>query len=131
MRNVKGRGRTRRTPGEMNGLEKAYAEELERRRLAGEIHAWKFEALNFRLAKACYYKPDFLVVLANGLIELHETKGWFEAQAKVRTKVVCEIHPWFVFRLVQRIKKKDGGGFHITVMGPSLNADEEASYENE
>lgn len=122
---VKGRGRTRRTPGVMNKLESDYAEELERRRLAGEIYAWVFEPMNFRLAKKCFYNPDFMVVMADGLIEFHETKGFYEATAKIRNKVVARDHPWFVFRLVQRIKKKDGGGFAITVIGPAVEGEDD------
>lgn len=118
------RGRTRRTPGKMNKLEESYSKELERRRLAGEIHAWAFEPMNFRLAHRCYYKPDFMVIMADGTVEFHEAKGHFEEQSKVRTKVVAEKHPWFVFRLVRRLPKKQGGGFDIAVIGPFPDDDE-------
>ncbi len=109
----------------MNKLERDYASVLEDRRLAGEIYAWKFEPLTFRLARLCTYKPDFFVLFPDGIIEFHETKGFYEQHAKIKNKVVARDHPWFVFRLVQRITKKDGGGFAISVIGPVCEGEDD------
>lgn len=95
-----------REPGSMNRLEAAYAEHLEMRRLAGEILSWKFGVLKLRLAKATFYDTDFLVVLANGEVEVHETKGWMRDDAAVKLKVAAEMFP-FRFILVQRKRKSD------------------------
>jgi len=81
-------GRNRHSTGEMNGLEKRYALHLELRRQTGEIQAWKFEALKLKLAPATFYTPDFLLLMADGKTELHETKGSFiEDDAAVKIKV--------------------------------------------
>lgn len=115
------RGRTKRTPGVMNGLEKSYSQLLEQQKLSGEIVSWQFEAMNIRLAPKCFYKPDFLVITKEGFVEFHETKGHFESAAKVRVKVVAEKYPFFVFRLVRKKLKRDGGGFLIEVIGPAVH----------
>jgi len=86
----------------MNKLECDYSEHLEARRLAGEITAWKFEPFNLRLAPGASYKPDFLVVCSDGILELHETKGFWREAARLRIKVAAEAFPWFRFLAVQR-----------------------------
>lgn len=93
------RGRTaRHVPGRMNGTEKRYAQRLENRRLAGEVAGYWFESVKFRLADKTWYAPDFLVMLADGTLELHETKGWIEEDAAVKMKVTSEV--FWLFKLV-------------------------------
>lgn len=110
----------------MNNLELAYSLQLEEQRLEGEIMAWEYEPMNIRVARPqCYYKPDFLVITKEGFVEFHETKGGhFEHDSIVRTKVVSEKFPYFVFRLVRKRPKKLGGGFVITTMGAGKIEDE-------
>ena len=110
-------GRTRRNPGEMNKLETEYAAHLELLKRAGEIADYKFERFKLRLAKLCYITVDFAVMLPDGVIEFHETKGFMEDDAAVKLKVVAEEFWWFRFKLVKKVAKKDGGGFKITVIG--------------
>jgi len=117
---VRARGRTRRTPGTMNRLEKAYSETLEQMRIDGLIHAWAYEPMNLRLARKCFWKPDFLVVMEDGLVEFHECKGFMEGHAMVRIKTAAEKYPWFVIRVVKRRLKRDGGGFDVRVVGPEV-----------
>jgi hypothetical protein len=118
---TRARGRTRRTPGVMNGLEKAWSLELDAKQAAGEIIRWDFEPCTLRLAFGrCTYKPDFLVITKEGYVEFHETKGHFENESKVRLKVAADRYPEFVFRLIQKRRKKDGGGFEQTIFGPAL-----------
>jgi hypothetical protein len=105
----KGRG-VRRESGQMNGLEKKYAKRLESLKAAGEILEWHFEAVKLRLAPATFYTPDFLVMLADCTIELHETKGYWEEDAKVKVKVAASLFP-FVFRTV-RHNSKTGWQIH-------------------
>lgn len=107
-------GRTRCEPGTMNKLETAYAEELERRKLIGEVADYRFEELKLRLAKRTYLTVDFFVMLADGTLEAHECKGFMEDDAAVKLKVAAEKFWWFKFYLVQARRKRDGGGFTVT-----------------
>ena len=118
---MRARGRTRRTPGVMNGLEKAWSLHLQEQKHAGEIVEWWFEPMSIRLARPrCGYKPDFMVVTKDGFVEFHETKGHMEAAAFVRLKVAAEKFPQFVFRLIKKRLKRDGGGFSVEIVGPKL-----------
>jgi hypothetical protein len=91
----------------MNRLEAAYAEYLEALRLEGQVSAWRFDVVKLRLADKTFLTPDFFVVLADGLCEFHETKGFMEEDANVKLKVAAELYPWFAFRLVTRKRKND------------------------
>ena len=114
----KGRGgRNRREPGQMNRLEAAYAEHLERRKLAGEIADYRYEQVKLKLAKLCFITIDFAVMLMDGMIEFHETKGFMEDDALVKLKCVAEQFWWFRFKLVKAVPKRDGGGFVVTEIG--------------
>lgn len=85
-------------PGTMNSDEKRYADLLEIRRIAGEVRWWKYEAVSIRLAKRTFYRPDFLVQMADGSVEVHEVKGFWEDDARVKIKVAAEMFPLFTFR---------------------------------
>lgn len=100
-----GRALTRRQPGEMNSLESRYAERLETMRAAGEIDAWTFDAEKLRLAKRTWYSPDFRVVMADGEIQFHETKGFMQDDANVKLKVAAAIHPYRFFLVTWRAKQ--------------------------
>jgi len=99
------RGRTQHVPGRMNGLETKYASLLNDRKMVGEIHSWRFESIKLRLANNTFLTPDFLVVLADGSVELHEVKArWkkedrahWEDDARVKVKIAAEIYPEFRF----------------------------------
>lgn len=97
----------------MNKLEAAYALELDMRRLAREIKAWRFEAIKLRLAEGAFFKPDFTVVGIGGEIEMHEIKGFWREAARVRIKVAAEQFPWFRFIALRRLRKREGGGWKI------------------
>ena len=79
----------------MNKLEASYAALLELRRRAGEVQSFTFEAIKFRLAANTFYTPDFFVIAADGTCEIHETKGFWEEDARVKTKVFAELFPMF------------------------------------
>ena len=87
------KGRTR--------LEERYANHLKLLQIAGEIADFREQAFRLRLADGAFYKPDFLVILPDGLVEFHETKGYWEEAARVRIKVAAELYPWFRFKAVQ------------------------------
>jgi hypothetical protein len=90
----------------MNKLEAAYSAELDLLLRAGEIRGWKFEAVKLRLADKTFYTPDFLVVLKDGSLEFHETKGHMKDDAAVKLKVAAELYPMFRFRLFFRAKSQ-------------------------
>lgn len=103
------RGR-RRQPGEMNKLEAGWAQQLEARRIAGEIEWWRYEPAKFRLTdgdKLTTLTPDFMVMLANGEIEIHETKGFMQEDAAVKLKVFADQYPFRVY-LVKHPNKTTG-----------------------
>jgi len=95
-------GRVSKGSDGMNKLERAYSVELENQRLAGLISSWKFEAMKLRLANRTTYSPDFFVVLPDGRMEHHETKGFMRDDAHVKLKVAASQFPMFTFRLVKR-----------------------------
>ncbi len=96
------------TADAMNRTERAYADHLAARKLAGEVHGFWFEPFSVRLAGNTFYRPDFLVVLADGSVEFHETKGFMREDALVKIKVFAETYP---FPLVLVKKQKGGWGF--------------------
>lgn len=98
------RARKVRKPGHMNGLETRYAHYLEEERAAGRVDWWRFEPCGLRLAEGCTYNPDFMVVLSDGTIEIHETKGRWEDDALVKIKIAAETYPVFVFRAFQWVR---------------------------
>lgn len=107
------RGRAvRRTSGEMNKTEAAYAAALDLRIIAGELAAWWFESITFKLAPDCRYTPDFVVMLPDGIIEVHEVKGFWEDDALVKIKVAAQMFP-FRFVAIHAVAKKDGGGWKV------------------
>ena len=85
----------------MNRLEAKYAEHLENQRLAGRISLWRFGAVKFRLADRTWYEPDFYVLRPDGAMEIHETKGHWEDDARVKIKATAESFPEFHFLAVQ------------------------------
>lgn len=93
--------RPRHESGTMNKLEARYAEHLELRKRTGEVRAYEFEPMKLRLAKSTFLNVDFLVVLADGLVELHEVKGHWEDDARVKIKVAARTFPWWTFLGVQ------------------------------
>lgn len=92
--------------GEMNKTEAAYEQYLSHRKLAGEVLWYKFESVKLRLANKTFYTCDFFVMLANGQLEAHEVKGFWQEDARIKTKVAAEQFP-FQFVGVQR----DGDGW--------------------
>ena len=70
--------------GTMNKTEARYAAHLELQKSAGVIAWYGFEVLKLRLADKCFYDTDFLVLRADGLLEIHEVKGFFTDDSKVK-----------------------------------------------
>ena len=80
--------------GTMNKTEAAYSQQLETLRNIGEILWWKFEAVKLRLADNTFYSPDFAVMGKDGVLAMHEVKGFWEDDARVKIKVAASLFPF-------------------------------------
>lgn len=98
--------------GTMNRTEADYDGYLWRQRHAGLILWHKFESLKLRLADSTFYSPDFAVLPASNVLELHEVKGFWQDDARVKIKVAAALYP-FRFIAVTKRAKKHGGGWSI------------------
>lgn len=99
--------------GTMNRSEGRYAKHLAAQMARGELAGFWFEPIKFRLADKTYYSPDFLVMLPDGRLELHEVKGWMEDDAAVKLKVQAETYWLFPVRLARETR----GAWTITEVG--------------
>ncbi|MFJ3685522.1 hypothetical protein [Pseudomonas sp. NPDC090208] len=95
--------------GKMNKTEEAYAQHLDLLRMAGEVLWFKFEPFALDLAPKTTYRPDFLVQVASGHLEVHEVKGFWEDDARVKIKVAAELFPVFKFIAIKKGDKGEGG----------------------
>ncbi len=98
--------------GTMNRLEAEYAKVLEQRRHDGNVLWFSFEGMRYKLADKTYYVPDFSVMLSDGTLEMHEVKGHWEDDARVKIKVAAVMFP-VRFIGVRKALKKDGGGWNL------------------
>jgi len=99
-------------PGVMNRTEAAYARWLDSRQAEGQIAWHKFEGIKLRLADNTFYSPDFLVLCADGALEVHEVKGFWQDDARVKIKVAASLFP-FGFIAVTARAQKHGGGWKV------------------
>lgn len=98
--------------GQMNKTEAAYAERLRALQHAGEILWHRFEGIKLRLADNTFFTPDFAVLAADGVMELHEVKGFWQDDARAKIKIAADQYP-FRFIAVRVRPKKDGGGWAV------------------
>lgn len=106
------RPRVRHVAGKMNQTEAAFAEELELRKRCGEIIAWAFESVKFKIADdRCWFTTDFMVVESNterGILFVDVKGGGpVEEDALVKIKVAATTYPMFRFAFATRA----GGGW--------------------
>lgn len=94
-----------RVAGRMNKTEAAYADLLRQRQIAGDVAWYRYECITLRIGDDCTYRPDFLVMLSDGALELHETKGFMRDDALVKIRAVAEQYP-FRFKLCRLLKGK-------------------------
>lgn len=87
----------------MNGLETKYSRHLEHLFAVGMIGWFKFEGVKLRLADKTFYSPDFVVMDLDGNIEIHEVKGFWEDDARVKIKVAAETFP-FLFKAIKLVR---------------------------
>jgi len=84
----------------MNILERRYSDTLTHSK---DVTWHRYEAVKLRLANGAYFTPDFLVMKADGELQVHECKGFWREAAKVRMKVAAELFP-FKFIAVKHSK---------------------------
>lgn len=90
--------------GQQNKTEAAYEDRvLKPAMLSGDVAWYRFEGVKLRLADSTFYTPDFAVMRRNGEIEIHEVKGFWTDDARVKIKVAAAQYP-FQFVAVQRVK---------------------------
>ena len=98
----------------MTEIESAYADELDRRLFAREVHAWYAQPGSIRIGPNTHYRPDFEVVLPSGAIEFHEVKGrkgatfYAPEDSWLKVKVVADARPHYTIVVVWPLK---GGGW--------------------
>lgn len=94
----------------MNQTERRYAAHLESQVAAGAVVWWSYEAVKLRLAPDSFYTPDFLVVLADTTLELHDVKGrkgdtfWAEEDARLKLRWVAAHYPFRLRVVWERAK---------------------------
>lgn len=98
--------------GQMNKTEQAYATTLDTLKSEGVIAWFKFEGVKLRLADNTFYTPDFAVMRADGTMEMHEVKGFWTDDARVKIKVAADMYP-FKFIAIKPQSKKAGGGWSV------------------
>lgn len=98
--------------GQMNKTETAYDQHLAIQQHAGQILWRKFEGLKLRLADNTFYTPDFAVMSADGVMEVHEVKGYWQDDARAKIKIAADMYP-FRFLAIKARAKKDGGGWEM------------------
>lgn len=96
--------------GAMNKTEAAYDAHLSALQAAGVIQWRKFEGLKLRLADNTFYTPDFAVMAADGVMECHEVKGFWQDDARAKIKIAADMYP-FRFIAIRAKTKKAGGGW--------------------
>ncbi|MCZ4064110.1 DUF1064 domain-containing protein [Oxalobacter aliiformigenes] len=98
--------------GQMNKTEAEYAEHLEILKRTGEIAWYRFEGMKFRLADNTFYTPDFAVMRPDGELEMHEVKGFWRDDARVKIKVAADIYP-VEFVAVKKKTRREGLGWEM------------------
>ena len=95
--------------GEMNKTEAAYDSLLRERQGLGFIVWYKFEPSKLRLADNTFYTADFAVLANDLVLELHEVKGFWQDDARVKIKVAASLYPFRFIAVTPRAKKNGGG----------------------
>jgi hypothetical protein len=99
--------------GVMNKTEARYADHLEWQKHMREILWYSFEPMALKLAPKTFYRPDFVVLTKEMILQIHEVKGSLKIiqdDARAKIHVAANMFP-FVFLLV--VPKK-GEGWAIT-----------------
>ena len=68
----------------------------------GRIQKWAYEPISIRLPGGKTYKPDFVVLMADGRVQIHEVKGAWSRNKRdgiTRFHVAAGITCWASFHL--------------------------------
>ncbi|WP_371751583.1 DUF1064 domain-containing protein [Snodgrassella alvi] len=99
--------------GQKNKTEQAYEMEVLKPAMQdGSVSWYRFEGVKLRLADNTFYTPDYCVMRSDGTMEMHEVKGFWQDDARVKIKVAADMYP-LKFIAVKRQAKKNGGGWSI------------------
>jgi hypothetical protein len=75
----------------------------------GTIQEWWYEPFTLILTKKgkrkTTYTPDFLVINHAGAVEIHEVKGFWRGDARVKFKMAVDLNPWAEFKVITRKTK--------------------------
>lgn len=108
---------------ERNGLERLYGDAwLEPLRLAGEVSWYRFGDTSLKLAHRTWYRLDYRVGRPpdwpDPRIEIHEVKGHWEDDARVKIKVAAKAFPEFRFLAVQNLGTRKRPSWHWEEIRP-------------
>jgi hypothetical protein len=98
--------------GQMNRTEELYDTYLDAKRWHGEVLWYRFEGVKLRLADNTFYTPDFAVMSADGVMEMHEVKGFWRDDARAKIKIAADAYP-FRFFAIRKQAAKAGGGWEV------------------
>lgn len=98
--------------GERNKTEAAYEQTLELLKRAGDVAWYRFEGIKLRLADKTFLTPDFAVMRGDGTMEMHDCKGFFMEDAKVKMKIAADTYPFKFF-----VVRKKGSGWEYEQIG--------------
>lgn len=97
-------------------LEERYADHLAVRQRAGEVHQWWYEPIGLRLGQKCYYHPDFLVQLSDGVLQIHEIKGaYIREDSWIKLKTAAKQYPCFIFIMIKEGKNNGWNFINIEI----------------
>lgn len=94
----------------MNKQERAYYEHLERELLLGRVLWFQYEPMGLRIGHQTFWHPDFLVILPDSTIELHDVKARWKGQtrphieddAQVKMRAIAHHLRWLTVAVVWR-----------------------------
>lgn len=78
----------------MNKTERRWAQVLDGYMAVGMVKEYHYERFKLKIGKRCWYTPDFLVVFENR-IEIHEVKGFWRDDARVKVKACRDLYPFY------------------------------------
>lgn len=85
--------------------EQEYRAVLQARKQAGEVTEIWYEPFAMTLADGVRYRPDFMVWRKDGVIEIHEVKGWSRnvRDGLTRLKWAAQRFPCYEWYLVRKV----------------------------
>jgi hypothetical protein len=85
-----------------NKWERMYAQRLGILLHAQAITWWDYECLKLRLADATFWTPDFAVE-TRGRLEVHEVKGHWREDARIKVKLAAKLFPWLPIHILRPV----------------------------